>query len=185
MTEINEKLIWSLADQTVRNYSRKVLSGLFSNDDLDDIVQDVFIKAWENRDKYDESRGALSTWVGIIAKNAVRDAAAKEKRRRSIFSSNPLVENFGDDDADDDNCRGGSPMGVVPVSSVETDAEIIASDTERHYRSLARTKRESRIIDGMINGLDSDELAKAEGIPTKRIYAPVCLLRKRLRDDAA
>ena len=183
MTEINENRIWSLADQTVKNYSRKVLSGLFSNDDLNDIVQDVFVKVWESRDKYDESRGALSTWVGTIAKNAVRDDAAKEKRRRSIFSSNPLVENYGD--ADDDKGRGGSPMGVVPVSSVETDAELIVHDTERHFRSLARTMRESRIIDGLVNGLDSDELAKAEGIPTKRIYAPVCLLRKRLRDDAA
>jgi RNA polymerase sigma-70 factor (ECF subfamily) len=39
----------------------------------ENLLQDVFVKAWRNRDQYDSSRGRLFTWLYNIARNCSID----------------------------------------------------------------------------------------------------------------
>ena len=172
MLTISEKDYRPVAEKAVCAYTRNVFPGFFSKDDLDDLISLVVTRMWAKRDHYDETLGPVSAWVGKIAKNIVLDAVKSEKRRRSLFSSAPLVERVDED---------GDPVGFVPVSSVETDAQAIAHDTERILRSSVKGEKQKRLFNGLANGLDSAELAEIEGVAPSKIYTPVSRLRSSLR----
>lgn len=58
----------------------------------EDLSQNVFLKAWENRDKYDHKKGALKTWIYTIAKNTIIDFYRTNKAsRNSSFTDQVLV----------------------------------------------------------------------------------------------
>lgn len=50
---------------------RKIIK-LITNEHNEDLEQEVYIKVWQNKDKYEE-KGKLKGWVGTIAKNLSRD----------------------------------------------------------------------------------------------------------------
>lgn len=53
--------------QNVRNIIKKI-----TNEQNEDIEQEVYIKIWQNQSKYEE-KGKLKGWIGTIAKNLVKD----------------------------------------------------------------------------------------------------------------
>jgi RNA polymerase sigma-70 factor (ECF subfamily) len=53
---------------------------VIDHDDADDLVQDVFIKVWNNIDKFRED-SQLYTWIYRIATNECLNFLAKKKRR--------------------------------------------------------------------------------------------------------
>ena len=171
MLNINEKDYRPLAERAVLAFTRKVFAGFFSKDDIDDLISEVVLRMWTKRERYDENRGAVSTWVNKIARNIVLDAAKREKRSRSLFSSATL-----DAGLDDDNV-----VGIVPVASDETDAQAIAHDTERALRASVSNGRDGRLLNGLILGYNAAELAAAENVGTPVIHTAVCRLRGRLR----
>lgn len=46
-----------------------------------DLLQDVFIKIWQNLDKYDASKGRLFTWMSNVARYTAIDAIRAGKTR--------------------------------------------------------------------------------------------------------
>ena len=175
MLKLSDSEIFGLADKAVKSYVSKVFRGFFRYDDLEQLVIDVATKVFENRQKYDEKLGTAFNWIYRIAKNATLDAVAKEKRYRSIFTSVALEDRVNDD---------GYAVGMTPVSSDETDAWLIAKDTERALRGSVSRDREKRLLDGLINGLTSADLAEAERVAPSKIYTPVCHLRSKLKSVA-
>ena len=172
MLNISEKDYRPLAERAVLAFTGRVFAGFFSKEDINELVSDVVVRMWDKRDRYDESRGTVSTWVNTIARNTVLDASKREKRRRSLFSSAPLEQGLDDD---------GDVVGIVPVASDETDAQAIAHDTERALRESASTGRDGRLLEGLILGYDASELAAAEGVEAPVIHTAVSRLRRRLR----
>lgn len=53
--------------QNVRNIIKKI-----TNEQNEDIEQEVYIKVWQNQSKYEE-KGKLKGWIGTIAKNLAKD----------------------------------------------------------------------------------------------------------------
>ena len=53
--------------QNVRNIIKKI-----TNEQNEDIEQEVYIKIWQNQSKYEE-KGKLKGWIGTIAKNLAKD----------------------------------------------------------------------------------------------------------------
>jgi RNA polymerase sigma-70 factor (ECF subfamily) len=55
-----------------------------SDDELAaEVVQDTFVTALERIDDYDPERGGMSTWLAFKARNCIRSALARSKRRRA------------------------------------------------------------------------------------------------------
>ena len=83
-----EKLYWHV---------RKIL---LNHDDTDDVLQNIFIKVWNNIDSFREE-SSLYTWLFRIATNESLTFLAQQKRR-SIFSvsseNDYLVENLKSDE---------------------------------------------------------------------------------------
>ena len=69
-----------------------VRSKAFRSEDVEDLVQEVFLKVYANLDKYDEVKASLSTWIYTITRNTVYDYL-KEKRGHPVLE---LVDNTVD-----------------------------------------------------------------------------------------
>lgn len=175
MLGLSDSEIYDAANKAVRNYVSKVFPGFFRDDDLEQVVIDVATSVWKSSHTFDESRGTVFSWIYTFAKNGVLDAVAKEKRYRSRFVTFTVRDCVDYD---------GNAIGITPVANDETDDSLIAKDTERTLREAVSSDRDKRLLDGLIKGLDSSELAAAEGVETSKIYTPVCRLRSKLSSAA-
>lgn len=50
----------------------------------EDIVSEVFIKAMENYDRFDEEKASVKTWLATIAKNMVTDRYRSNARKQGV-----------------------------------------------------------------------------------------------------
>lgn len=47
----------------------------------EEVVQETFVRAWRNRERFDAGRGSLRTWLFSIARNLIVDAARARASR--------------------------------------------------------------------------------------------------------
>jgi RNA polymerase sigma-70 factor (ECF subfamily) len=129
-----------------------------------DLVQDTFVKLWRSADRYDRSRGALDTWVLLIARSLAIDAI-----RRRVLESRTLER--ADKPPEADQAPGPADRAVV------TDL------TERARRAMADLPPEQRAALELayLGGKTSAEISDLEGIPigTAKTRIRAALLRLR------
>lgn len=75
---------------TVKNYTKILYNFIrrfgFSQEDTEDILQDIFIKIWKYNDKFNKEKSSFKTWIFTIAKNTVYDALRKKRNKKIITS---------------------------------------------------------------------------------------------------
>lgn len=75
-------------EQVYRRHSRLIYTmavrSLGDVGDAEDVLQLVFVAAWNNRESYRPERARLSTWLVGIARNKIVDAHVARGRRRRI-----------------------------------------------------------------------------------------------------
>lgn len=85
--------------QVVENHSKKlyahIRSIIFDHHDTDDVLQNTFMKAWQNLDRFRDEAG-LQTWLFRIATNEALQHLRKQKIRKFFLitermSSEPAV----------------------------------------------------------------------------------------------
>ncbi len=104
-------------EQKLRRYGSRFLG---RTDDITDIVQDVFIKAYTNLQNFD-TRGRFSPWIYRIAHNAFVNEIRRQSRFRGFFDLD--TETF-------------LPTLIAPESSLDTilkkeDATLIEFNLSR------------------------------------------------------
>lgn len=79
----DEKAFQSLYEM----YSESMLGVVFNivkdNTIAEEVVQDVFIKAWNNADSYSEKKGRFFTWILNIARNAAIDKIRSKSYKKA------------------------------------------------------------------------------------------------------
>jgi RNA polymerase sigma-70 factor, ECF subfamily len=83
-------------------YSRQIYTFVFfrvnnSKESAQDLVQEVFLKAWEKRNAFDESQSSLKTWLFIIAKSQIIDHYRKAGAQKRDSIEVPVDEMIIDD----------------------------------------------------------------------------------------
>lgn len=78
----------------VYGYGRRMLP---SNEDAEDLVQQVFVTAWRQRHRYDPSRASLLSWLLGIARHKAIDRLRKLDRERRLVVDKP--DDAGDEAA--------------------------------------------------------------------------------------
>ncbi|MES2630141.1 MAG: sigma-70 family RNA polymerase sigma factor [Bacteroidota bacterium] len=75
-------------DYLYENYSRSiyaVVSNLIPDeDDAQDLLQEIFVKIWNNFSQYDDSKGRLYTWMLNIARNAAIDKTRSKDYKKDL-----------------------------------------------------------------------------------------------------
>jgi RNA polymerase sigma factor (sigma-70 family) len=94
----------------VRSYMAKLAA---DSQLAEELMQETMIAVWNKADRYDRSKGSLSTWIFTIARNLRIDAVRKEKRPE-----------FDPDD----------PV-FVPDAEPSADNVLVAQQTAEHLKT--------------------------------------------------
>ncbi|MFX1707154.1 RNA polymerase sigma factor [Chitinophaga sp. CC14] len=145
-------------DYHSRIYS--VILGMLGDKELaKDILQETFIKIWNNMDKYDADKGSAFTWMYKIARNAALDQLKSRAYRRYLTSS-----------------------------SLEDKHNNLIPTFDREYTGIGKLtnflKPEHRILIEMTYFRDwtQEEIARKLGLPLGTIKTRFTNARKALRD---
>src|SRR4029079_6256563 len=80
------------------------LNALGDRGTAEEVVQEVFTRAWRHAEAYDPARGSVRTWLYQIARHAIIDA-----RRRA--SARPVVARGSGEEGGLDDLAGGPSIG--------------------------------------------------------------------------
>lgn len=143
-----------------------VLNGVGDRAAAEDCVQDIFVKAWRARERYDGRRSSLRTWLYAIARNVVVDHHRATARRPRVVGDDALA------------------TVAAPGDSVSDLEERLVL-----YEALARLSPEHRevIVAVQLDGLDYAELSRRTGVAVTtlrtRMYYGLRALREILGEE--
>jgi RNA polymerase sigma-70 factor (ECF subfamily) len=119
-------------------------------DEAEDLTQDIFVKVFQSLDRYRESDGAFSTWVGTVARNHAIDDYRRRREERARRIDDPAV------------------MDRVPAGEESVLRSLEREDQKqlvhRGLRALPADLREALVLCDL-QGLSYDEVATALQIP--------------------
>ncbi len=144
-----------------------VIYRLVDNRELsEDILQEAFVKIWNNFSSYDKTKGRLFTWMINLTRNLTIDTLrSKGYKKQSKISGN---EN-------------------TVINLQDSNSNIAKFDTLGLANQLSMLKADQRQIIDMayFNGFTQDEIAKELGIPLgtvkTKMRTAILLLRKKLQ----
>jgi len=135
-----------------------------AEDKREDVMQETFYRIFKNRDKYDPSISAPTTWISIITINCLRDAI-EDNIRYCVYSS---------DNGSESSEPISKPMGRECSNHIIYDYDKIMEVIE----SLPKEKR--RLVELMIDGTKAVEIADVLGWDVEKVYRDCCRARKAL-----
>ncbi len=130
----------------------------------EELVQDVFTRAWRNAEQFDEHRASVRTWLYAIARNAATDMERRRGRRPGLS-------------------HGEEHEGADPGEPIE--AALLRYQIQM---AVARLTSEHRQIITMVHfrGLRLAEVAELTGLPLgtvkSRLHYASCSLRLALEE---
>lgn len=135
---------------------RKILGRLVSWNELDDLVQDTFIKVFQSIHDFNND-AELSTWIYRIAINTARDHQRKQSRWKN------LVEKW--------------LSGLVTHEQQDLDQKVDL------VGALARLKFQDRTIAVLFlgEGYSLNEISEMMGIPVGTVKSRIHNIRKKLK----
>ncbi len=176
MTEKEEPLLPRVAEgdaeavqECIKRYKSLIwwLATRHSGGDPEDAVQEIFIDVWKSASRFDPSKAAESTFVGMIARRRLIDRHRKSSRA-------PDMEPLADDDRMTAHVR---PESIEASAEVALAGKSIAelSEAERKVLSLS-------IYQGMSHSEISDYTSIPLGTVKTHIRRGLARVRKKLED---
>jgi len=166
MAEGHQDALARLYDETSSMVNGLLLRILARQEDAEEVLLDVFMKAWKYAPSYSEKRGSVQAWLLIMARNAAIDRIRQRRAQAATLSLDP--ETFPEP-ADD---------GATPE-----EASVIRERRERVQQCLNELPPEQRevVILSFFGGLTHAELAERLGQPLGTIKSRVRMGLGKLR----
>ena len=152
--------------QRLMNYAYRFIG---DRTEAEDIVQDTFLKVYENRNAY-QNIARFSTWIYTIAGNLARTELRKRKRRKILSLSR-----LGPDEKDYE----------IPAPTLTPEENMDGSSNERIIQAAIEKlpeKFRTVIIFRDIQELSYDEISKIVGVPLGTVKSRVNRGRLKLRE---
>ena len=89
---------------TVRKLRWKVIEVLGENTDVDDVLQDVYLRIWKSGHQFDPRLSSPITWMTVIARNVTIDRLRRKRpmavpiEEEALSVAEPPVDPFADQD---------------------------------------------------------------------------------------
>ena len=159
--------------QLYQRHQHKVRSTLYQlcgSDSLDDLVQDVFLRAWKGLGKFRQS-AQFSTWLYRIAFNVASDRrkALAKMRSRSVSVEDDQLANLADD-------------------AISRESSSQESLTQLHYqdlmqRGLAKLSEDHRVVLVLhdLEELPQKDIAKILSIPVGTVKSRLFHARSAIK----
>jgi RNA polymerase sigma-70 factor (ECF subfamily) len=160
--------------ELVTLYTRRVfaLAYRFTGraDQAEDLTQEIFVKVYQNLERYDGNTGAFSGWLMAVARNHAIDHYRRQREERERRVDEPVILELAP--ASDEN----------PLRALEREER--ARLVHRGLRSLRAELREPLILFDL-QGVPYEDIAKSLGVPLgtvkSRINRGRLELAKRVR----
>jgi RNA polymerase sigma-70 factor (ECF subfamily) len=146
-------------------YARKFL---LDADDAKDIVQDIFIKSYQNVQSFDATR-RFSPWIYRIAHNEFVNALKKRQSRRTVFT------------IDFDTLF---PHLVAPDTADSTSIERDTKVTLDQYLDKINAKYREPLVLYYLEGMDYKEISEILQIPVSTVGVRLARGRTSLQKAA-
>jgi RNA polymerase sigma-70 factor (ECF subfamily) len=146
--------------QKVFNFSRKHLR---NEEDIKDLVQEIFTKIWDIRHKIDKKK-SFDSFLFTITLNAIRDYFRKQVKDRNLV--NKWLEEAA--------VYSESTSESVDLASLEKVVDSIVEQLPPKRQMVYRLSR--------VDGLNNDEIAKKMNITKKTVENHLNLALKYLRE---
>lgn len=144
--------------------------------DVDDVVQDSFVKAWSKLKTFDRSR-PFRTWIFAIAKNTLFDAL--KKKRDVSFSE---IESLsGNEDGDQFSVEDGRPLPDELMMRAEADKRI--ADLLLKLSPLQRVSVVLHTMEGMTFNEIGEVLGEPMDTVKTRYRRGIAALAKLLQES--
>ncbi|MFH1444704.1 MAG: RNA polymerase sigma factor [Candidatus Peregrinibacteria bacterium] len=127
----------------------------------EDIVQDVFTKAWEKRHTFCPQQASLRTWLFTIMVNTMRDHFRRQKRR----GTDPLDDDIADD------------IDIVH----DADTAVMSEFVLVRLRMLSEREQELLTL-RYINALSIQEVCGITGMKESAVKVAIHRAIAKLRD---
>ncbi|WP_230869360.1 RNA polymerase sigma factor [Iocasia frigidifontis] len=168
----------SAFEELVLRYQKKVyntvLRMLSNLDDASDITQEIFIKVYQNLEKF-KGQSSFSTWLFSIAGNHCRDELRKRQKELKHSSLDSIAEERKETERVSDNNSNYQPEERSIQNEQFRDIEIALSKLSIEYR-------ESLVLRD-IQGFTYDEISKILGLPAGTVKSRLSRARRKLRDE--
>ncbi|SEN38986.1 RNA polymerase sigma-70 factor, ECF subfamily [bacterium A37T11] len=152
----NQRLFKELFEQNSRKIYHLCYGYTGDSDSANDLVQETFIKVWQNLDKF-RNQSQLSTWIYRIAVNTCLTHLRGEKRKLTEELNDHLIENYTEE-------------------SSEKQEQI-----NLLYKCIAQLEENERIIITMVlDELPYPEIAEISGISEGNLRVKIHRIKQKL-----
>ena len=167
--------LYNTVNKTVRRMAGKFYS-ILSDEDIDDLVHDTYVRLLENKEKADMSLN-FDGWVFRTCQNMVNGCAKAKSKRNSWIVD--LDEDYDDDDALFDLDR----SSVMVDRTFMADREIMEREfEERFWKAINNLNPEYRKVAILLmEETPYQEMAKELGCTENTVKTKVCRTRQALR----
>jgi len=146
---------------------RTVISHVVNNDqDVDDLIQEVFLEFWNQAAHYDSAKGKVLGWIVTLAR---RRAIDRLRRRQAYFRASERMR---------------AELAPAPAASESVEDDVIADDAseilQRVIERLPDAQREAIQL-AYYRGLSQREIAARTGIPLGTIKTRLDLAVSKVR----
>ena len=157
--------------ETNRQYVKNLIKTITNTHNNEDIEQEVYIKLWKNRDKYEE-KGTLKSWLKTITLNATKDFLKSKQNKQSSITvyDEDILKNIHDTTSYTEN----------KIINIETRKAVINA-----IENLNKNHKEVIIMYEFYN-LSYEDIAIKLNCPLgtikSRIYTAKKILAQNLKD---
>lgn len=166
-------------DQLVERYHGKIYGltyNMTSNrEDAEDLVQDVFVKAFEALPRF-KGKSSFYTWIYRIAVNKTINYRKKRNRKRAL-SLDQFDQEIKLDDVYHDLTAKGSPLRHVSLSELQKKLNEALQGLSEKHRTV--------VVMHDMQGIPHDEIAKVVGASVGTVRSRLFYARRQMQVELA
>lgn len=160
-------LLYDRYNRPVYSFAYRMLG---DREHAEELLQEVFLRAWRRCSRFSDTRGSLISWLLSITHNMAIDELRKQQRRpRKAESVEP-----------------DALLGTLQDTAVPVETQAILADRQRMVRgALAGLPENQRLVleMGYFNGLTQREIAERLNVPLGTIKTRMRLGLRKLQDS--
>lgn len=144
---------------------------LRDSNEVEDALQDVYVRVWQRAVQFDAARGAGMGWLIAIARNVALDRLRARPEARGLTRATAQPGVYGDD-----------PMDRLPADGPDAEGQMLArAEVQRVIACFDELEadRAAAVRGAYLLGLSYQELAERHAVPlnTMRTWLRRSLLR--------
>lgn len=161
------ELLYDRYNRPVYSFAYRMLG---DREHAEELLQEVFLRAWRRCSRFSDARGSLISWLLSITHNMAIDELRKQQRRpRKAESAEP-----------------DALLGTLQDTAMPVETQAILADRQQMVRAaLAKLPENQRLVleMGYFNGLTQREIAEKLNVPLGTIKTRMRLGLRKLQDS--